>query len=77
MCSPDGTDGTDSPRFTGATSREARATMVPYTIRCANCDASRLAFEKTEDIKPVREACPDCNATDYHVPARERRATVS
>ena len=77
MYNPNGTDSTDSPRYTGATSREERTTMVPYTIRCANCDASRLAFQKTEDLQPVREACPDCEDTNYRVPARERQATVS
>jgi len=45
--------------------------MVVYSIRCSNCEETRVGPERGDDIEPYRNACPECGETDYTVPGKE------
>lgn len=44
--------------------------MVVYSIRCDGCGKKRAGREKDGDVQPYRDACPNCDETDYTVPGK-------
>lgn len=45
--------------------------MVARTIACSNCGEHRRGREKDGEIRPIRDACHNCDATDYYVVGHE------
>lgn len=46
-----------------------RLCVVVYQLECVACGELRIGRKTEEEIRPVREECPECGATDYDVPA--------
>ena len=45
--------------------------MVIYSVRCDGCGEPRIGRTKDGEIKPYRQACPECGETGVTVPAYE------
>lgn len=39
--------------------------MLPYTIRCMNCDETRIAWKRQNGIEPFRRTCPSCGCPEF------------
>ena len=44
--------------------------MVPRTVRCLDCEETRVGREVDGEIKPYKPECPDCGSEKFDVVVR-------